>query len=64
MITPAYLRQEDSAKYLSIGPRTIRDWMKRGILPYHKPCKKVCLFAVADLDRAMKKYRVEAGHVA
>lgn len=56
----AYLRPAEAAHYLSVSDRTLRDWIRRGILPHHKPCRKVCLFAVADLEKAMKRFRVEA----
>ncbi len=59
-VTPAYMRPIEAASYMSVSPRTVRDWMRRGIIPHHKPCRKVCLFAVADLDKAMRRFRVEA----
>jgi len=55
-----YLRKAEAAEYLSVSIRTITEWQKRGLIAFHKPAKKVCIFAVADLDRAMRKYRVEA----
>ena len=60
MTAPAYLRKSDAAAYLSISPRTLTDWQRRGIVPHHKPCRKVCLFAVADLENAMSRFRIEA----
>jgi hypothetical protein len=57
---PAYLRTEGTAKRCSVSARTIRDWQARGILPYFKPSRKVTLFAVADIDKAMRRFRVQA----
>lgn len=58
-----YLRKQGAAKYLSVSTRTITDWMRRGLLPYSKPARKVCLFAVADLEKAIRRFRVESGAV-
>lgn len=59
-MTAAYLRKADAAAYLSISPRTLTDWQRRGVIAHHKPCRKVCLFAVADLEKAMSRFRIEA----
>jgi hypothetical protein len=34
--------------------------MQRGLIAYHKPARKCVLFAVADLDKAMTRFRVSA----
>ncbi len=59
-MTAGYLRPEDASRYLGVSPRTLRDWMARGLVAFHKPCKRVVLFSVADLDRAMARFRVTA----
>ena len=59
-MSAAYLRPHDAAAYLSVSERTLRDWTRRGIIAHLKPCRKVCLFAIADLDKAMQRYRVQA----
>lgn len=59
-VTPAYLRRDDSARYLGISTRTLADWMKKGIISYSKPCRKVTLFAIRDLDKAVARFRVDA----
>ena len=59
-MSPAYLRQAQAAAYLSVSQRTLRDWTRRGIIPHVKPCRKVCLFAIADLERAMNRFRIQA----
>jgi excisionase family DNA binding protein len=56
-----YLRKREAASYMSVSTRTISDWMRRGILAYSKPCRKVTLFSIRDLERAMDRFRVEAG---
>lgn len=58
-IEPAYLRKAETAKFLSVSVRTVSDWCRRGILPYHKPARKVCLFAVVDLHKAMRRFRID-----
>lgn len=55
-----YVRTAGAAKMLNVGQRTIRAWMQRGILPYHRLGKKCVLFAVADLNRAIARFRVAA----
>ncbi len=59
-MTAAYLRKAEAAKYLSISPRTLTNWQRAGILAYSKPARRVCLFAVSDLEKAMKRFRVES----
>jgi hypothetical protein len=60
MINPAFLRKADAAKFLSISPRTLTNWQRKGILSYSKPCRRVVLFAKTDLERAMARFRVDA----
>ena len=59
-MSAAFLRKREAAAYLSIAVRTLSDWQRRGIVPHFKPSRKVCLFAVADLDRAMRRFRIQA----
>ena len=59
-MTAAYLRPAEAAAYLSVSPRTLRDWQRQGRIPHYKPARKCCLFAIADLDRAMARFRVAA----
>jgi excisionase family DNA binding protein len=55
-----YLRKAEASQYLSISLRTLTEWTRKGLLPVHKPCRKVVLYAVRDLDAAMNRFRVEA----
>ncbi len=56
---PAFLRKKEAAAYLSVSVRTLSDWQRRGVLPHHKPSRKVCLFAVTDLENAMRRFRIQ-----
>lgn len=57
-----YLRgQGAAAKYAQVSKRTISEWQARGIIPYLKPARKVCLFRKADIDRALTRYEVKGG---
>ena len=57
-----YLRgQREAAKYAQVSKRTISEWQARGIIPYLKPARKVCLFRKADIDRALTRYEVKGG---
>jgi hypothetical protein len=58
--TPAYMRPADLAQRFSVSERTIRDWQRRGIIPFYKPSKKVTLFCVAEVEKALRRFR----HVA
>jgi excisionase family DNA binding protein len=56
-----YLRgQGAAAKYAQVSKRTISEWQARGIIPYLKPARKVCLFRKADIDRALTRYEIGA----
>jgi predicted site-specific integrase-resolvase len=59
-VMKGYLRKADAAHYLSVSVRTLTDWQRSGLIAHHKPARKVCLYAIADLDRAMCRYRVNA----
>lgn len=57
-IQPAFIRQAEAARFLGISPRCLRDWMRKGVLPFYKPARKVCMFSATELEQAMQKYRV------
>ena len=56
----AYLRPEGLAARCGVSERTIRDWQRRGLIPFYKPSRKITLFAIADVDRALSRFRVQA----
>lgn len=60
MSHPAYIRPDEAAKRCSVSTRTIRDWQRRGIIPFYKPSRKITLFAIADIDKAMNRFRVNS----
>ena len=60
VVSPAYLRKADAARYLSISIRTLTDWMQKRIVPFIKLSHRVCLFRPADLDAAMNRFRTMA----
>jgi excisionase family DNA binding protein len=56
-----YLRgQGAAAKYAQVSKRTISEWQARGIIPYLKPARKICLFRKKDIDAALGRYEVKA----
>jgi predicted site-specific integrase-resolvase len=59
-IRPGFLRPENAAQFLGISARCLRDWTRRGIVAHVKPCRKVTLYGVADLERAMERFRCQA----
>ena len=59
-VPAAYLRPAQACQHLNISRRCLSDWMRSGRIPYHKPARKVTLFSVADLNRAMADFRIDA----
>jgi len=57
---PGYLRREEAAKYLNVSLRTLATWQRRRLVPFAKVSHRVCLFKVADLDRAIGRLTVRA----
>jgi hypothetical protein len=55
-----YLRKSEAARYLGIAERTLSAWMTRRLVPYVKVSHRVVMFRIADLDRAMERFRVKA----
>lgn len=56
-----YLRGQGAvAKYAQISKRTVSEWQARGIIPYLKPARKICLFRKKDIDAALGRYEVKA----
>lgn len=53
-----YLRKKVAAQYLGICERTLTSLMKSRAIPYFKMTRGIALFEIADLDRAMQRYRV------
>jgi predicted DNA-binding transcriptional regulator AlpA len=43
-----------------VSQRTVDNWMKDGILPYHKLGPKCVRFDPAECDKAIAKFRVKA----
>jgi excisionase family DNA binding protein len=59
-MTAAFLRRKEAAHYLGISERALSEWQRRGVIPFYKPARRVCSFAVADLEKAMQRFRVAA----
>lgn len=53
-----YLRTDEAAARCSVSPKTIRQWIDRRILPAFKPTQRTILIRVADLDKAMQRFKV------
>jgi len=52
----SYLRLVAAANYLSIAPRTLRDWTRRRLVKVYRPTRRCLLFKVTDLDAAMTRF--------
>jgi len=57
--TSRYLRTEQIAAWISVSPRVVRYWMKKGVLPYHK-VGRVVLFRRDAVEAALDRFKVEA----
>lgn len=53
---PGFLRPDDAADYLSVSRRTLYNLTARGVVPASRLGPKLTLYAVADLDAAVKRY--------
>lgn len=56
-IQPAFLRPKPAAFYLSISRRHLSNLTRRGVLPVIRTGKRCTLYARADLDKAMQRFR-------
>lgn len=56
-ITPAFLRPEDAARYVGISRRQLSNWNRDGLVPCSRLGKRLTLYAVADLNAAVLKFR-------
>jgi len=59
-VIPGYLRCEGAAEYLSISLRTLAEWKAEKRIPYAKMSHRVCLFKIADLDKAIARLTIGA----
>jgi len=51
-----YLRHKGAAEYLGVSYRTVSDWMRRGVIPYHKLSHRVCLFRKERFGRCDRAF--------
>ena len=54
-----YMRKREAARYLGVAERTLTNFMQRRMVPYAK-LGRVCLFDRDELERAVRRYRVNA----
>ena len=52
-----YLKLSAAAARCGIAPRTLRTWAARRIVPVIRPTRRTLLFAVADIDAALARFR-------
>lgn len=57
-IRPGFLRPNDAAKFLGISRRHISNLTRRGLLPVSRIGARLSLYAVADLEDAVARFRV------
>lgn len=55
-----YMRRVDAAKYLGISMRTLTNWQQRKVVPVVQVGRRVTLFRIADLDRALRRFTLKA----
>jgi len=57
---PAYLRVPDAAKYFGVCDATLREWIKRRILPAYAPTRRTLLIKVEEVEAAIQRFQVGA----
>ena len=55
-----YLRPREVCRILGISLRTLSEWRRRRIIPYHKVSHRVVLFRLRDVDRALERFRIKS----
>jgi len=50
---PQLLKKREAARILSISPRTLDDWVSRGIVPYLAISPRLHLFEIGQLRAAL-----------
>ena len=58
-LTPAYVSKKGASLYAAQSVRVLDEARQRGDLPFYKRGKTV-LFCVADLDKWLERFRVDA----
>ncbi len=57
---PAFLRPEDAAAYCGVSRRWLNKLVAAGTLPVIRPSKRLTLYARADLEAALHRFRIAA----
>jgi len=55
-----FVRKRQAAQYIGVSVRTLTNLMRRRVVPYTKVSRKICLFRIKELDKALDRYRVQA----
>lgn len=53
---PGFMKIQQTAKYLGVSVRTVRNWVRRRVLRVYKPTPRTLLFKAADIDACLKKF--------
>ena len=56
--TPEYLRVPQAAARFGVCDATLREWIKRRILPAYAPTRRTLLIKAVDVDKALARFRV------
>ena len=60
-ILSPYMRPAGAARYLSVSPRTLRNWTRARVVGCIKPGGgRVVLYSRADLDACLRRLRFDA----
>lgn len=58
---PTLVKKKELARRLSVSPRTIDDWTRKGLIPYLPVTRRLYLYDFeAVLSIVRKRYQVEA----
>jgi len=58
-VTSLYLRPDEAAKLLGISRRTLSNWQKWRVIPFHKVCRTVVIKRT-DIETALARFRINA----
>lgn len=55
---PEYLRVPEAARRFGVCDATLRDWIRKRIVPAFAPTRRTLLLRAVDVDRAITRFSV------
>ena len=54
----SFIRIQEASTLFCVCEATLREWVKKGIVPAYAPTRRLLLFRVDELEKAMMRFRV------